>query len=317
MEASVSLRLGTRPGPSGVARGFWIALLAGSGACRPASVTATPVPAPIVSPPSVTTAASASPSPGLEDPTSSPTAVCTETALTAVDLSYPGHLLNEAIPLHVFLPPCFAPSTQHYPAVVLFHGKPFDELHWDEVGLDEAAGSGMQAGELPAAILVMPLVPEPLFSKSDGGPGSYEEEVLEGLLPFVSTTWPIERWSIAGISRGGVWALEIGLRNPEVFESVAAFSPALAVNDARVAYDPLAVASSGMRLPVWVFLGAGQTDWARPKTEALDEALTGAGLAADLAIVLGDHETSTWSALLVPYLHFLAAAWEDAAGGGG
>lgn len=276
-----------------------------------------PVPAASASPQSTPAAASPSSSPRVEVLSATPTAVCAETALTVVDVTYPGHLLDEAIPLHVFLPPCFAPEDHLYPAVVLFHGKPFDELHWDEVGLDEAAGAGMQSGALPPAILIMPRVPEPLFSKSDGGPGSYEEEVLEGLLPFVSHTWPIDRWSIAGISRGGVWALEIGLRNPEVFDSVAAFSPALAVNYPRVAYDPLAVASAGTRLPEWVFLGAGQTDWARAKTEALDEALTGAGLAADLEIVPGDHETSTWSALLEPYLRFLAAAWDDAVGGGG
>ncbi|MEX0788858.1 MAG: alpha/beta hydrolase-fold protein [Anaerolineales bacterium] len=309
--------LRNRPGPHGVARGIWIALLAGGAACGAANTTATPVVAASASPQSLPATAWASPSPHVETPSASPTAVCTETALTVVDLTYPGHLLREAIPLHVFLPPCYAPGGRLYPAVVLFHGKPFDELHWDEVGLDEAAGTGMGAGDLPPAILIMPRVPEPLFSKSDGGPGSYEEEVLEGLLPFVSSTWPIEHLSIAGISRGGVWALEIGLRNPEVFETVAAFSPALAVNYARPAYDPLAVAMSGARLPESVFLGAGQTDWARPKTLALDAALLAAGLTTDLEIVSGDHETATWAALLEPYLQFLATAWDDTAGGGG
>lgn len=237
--------------------------------------------------------------------------------MTAVDTTYPGHLVGGDVPLHVFLPPCYEALNRPTPALLLFHGKPFDQMHWDDVGLDEAAGAAIVAGEVPPVILVMPLLPEPLFSGTDGGPGSYEEEVLEGLLPAVGSMWAIERWSIGGISRGGVWALEIGLRNPAIFDSVGALSPSLAVNYPRAAYDPLVVASSAAFLPRWVFLGAGETDWARPKTEDLGEALGDVGNEADLQLVPGDHETATWQALLIPYLDFLASALNAGLSGDG
>jgi enterochelin esterase-like enzyme len=125
--------------------------------------------------------------------------------------------------------------------VVALHGKPFDEAHWDDLGLDEAAEAGIVAGEWSPLLLVMPHVPEPLFSQTDGGPGSYEQELLEGLLPAIGSRYPIDhaRLAISGISRGGVWALEIGLRHPETFGIVASLSPALALNRARPQYDPL------------------------------------------------------------------------------
>lgn len=245
-------------------------------------------------------------------PAATSTPDCPTPDLQVVELAYPGHVAEGEIPLRAFLPPCFSDRGGPYPVVILFHGKPFDQTHWDEVGLDEAAGPAMQAGDLPPTILVMPLIPEPLFSDSDGGPGSYEEEALEGLVPFIRSTWRVaeapQGWAIAGISRGGIWALEIGLRNGSRFQAAAALSPSLSVNFPREAYDPFALAR-GEAVPDRVFLGAGETDWARGKTEELSATLADAGRSPELWIVRGGHETGTWSALLSPFLLFLFRTW--------
>lgn len=229
-----------------------------------------------------------------------------------VDLTYPGHVSPGEVPLRVFLPPCFSDRGGPYPVAILFHGKPFDETHWDEVGLDEATGPAMQAGDLPAAIMVMPRMPEPLFSQTDGGPDSYEDEALLGLVPFIRGTWPVTAaprgWAIAGISRGGIWALEIGLRHGAEFQATAALSPSLAVNYPRDIYDPLALAA-GEGLPDRIFLGAGDTDWARAKTEELNAILVRSGSQTEMWIVRGGHEAGTWSALLGPFLLFLLTTW--------
>lgn len=244
---------------------------------------------------------------------------CPDPRLQVVDLAYPGHVSRGEIPLRVFLPPCFSYGGGPYPVLILFHGKPFDQTHWDEVGLDEAAGPAMQAGDLPPAIMIMPLIPEPLFSQTDGGPDSYEEEALEGLVPFIQATWPVtaapQGWAIAGISRGGIWALEIGMRHGANFQAAAALSPSLAVNYPRRAYDPLALAA-GEGLPDRIFLGAGDTDWARAKTEELNMALARSGREPELWIVRGGHEAATWSALLGPFLLFLFTTWTHSAEGG-
>lgn len=246
------------------------------------------------------------------EPLATPTLGCANPELQIVDLTYPGHVSPGEVPLRVFLPPCFSDRGGPYPVAILFHGKPFDETHWDEVGLDEAAGPAMQAGDLPPAIMVMPRIPEPLFSQTDGGPDSYEDEALLGLVPFIRGTWPVTAaprgWAIAGISRGGIWALEIGLRHGAEFQASAALSPSLAVNYPRDIYDPLALAA-GEGLPDRIFLGAGDTDWARAKTEELNAILARSGRQTEMWIVRGGHEAGTWSALLGPFLFFLLTTW--------
>lgn len=228
--------------------------------------------------------------------------------------TYPGVVARQDIPVRVYLPPCYPAPGVRYPAVYLLHGKPFDETHWDDLGADEVVDAGILSNAWPAFVLVMPLQPEPLFSNSDGGPWSYEREMIDGLLPFVEAAFLVdprpESRAIAGISRGGIWALEIGFRNPTVFDAVAALSPSLAVNHARPEYDPMELASQIAPLPTDIFLTAGDDDWARQMTEELSVALAAAGHDNTLLVTPGSHDSSTWQAVLPQLFAFLAAGWE-------
>jgi enterochelin esterase-like enzyme len=197
--------------------------------------------------------------------------------------------------------------------IVALHGKPFSETHWDDLGLDETAEAGIVGGAWPPMLLVMPQVPEPLFSNTDGGLGSYEQELLEGLLPAIELRYPTDRArrSLAGISRGGVWALEIGLRHPEIFGSVASLSPALSLNRASPEHDPLRLDAWQGPLPTRVFLAAGESDWARASTEDLARLLQTVGVLPDLLLVPGGHESVVWEGSLAPMLEYITAGWAD------
>lgn len=251
-------------------------------------------------------------------PTAGPTAfVCDEPEGRVIETTYTGVVLPREIPLRVYLPPCYDKLEGAYPSLILLHGKPFTESHWDDLGADELVDQGIRRGTWPPFILIMPLQPEPLFSESDGGPGSYEAELMQGLLPYVEETFRTTRApqarGIAGISRGGIWALEIGFRNPEVFGAVAALSPALAVNYARPAYDPLEIAQLGVApLPTRIFLGAGELDWAEAKTVALRDSLAAYREPPMLEIVPGEHISATWQALMPGMFEYLARGWESA-----
>jgi enterochelin esterase-like enzyme len=227
--------------------------------------------------------------------------------------TYTSALLDGEVPFRVYLPPCFAPALGPYPMIVALHGKPFSETHWDDLGLDETAEAGIVRGDWPPSLIVMPRVPEPLFSNTDGGPGSYEQELLEGLLPAIEVRYPIDnaRMALAGISRGGVWALEIGLRHPEIFGSVAALSPALSLNRARLEYDPLRLDTWPGPLPTRVFLAAGESDWARASTESLARLLQNAGVPPDLLLVPGGHESMVWEDSMRPMLESITAEWGE------
>ncbi|OGO12229.1 MAG: hypothetical protein A2Y93_18060 [Chloroflexi bacterium RBG_13_68_17] len=253
------------------------------------------------------------PAPSL--PARTPTPDCVEPVGWVEALTYPGVVVREPIPLRVYLPPCYDNSDTRFPVAYLLHGKPYDETHWEDLGVSVIADQGIASGEWPPFLLVMPLQPEPIFSNSDGGRWSYEEEMVEGLVPFIDDTYRTdarpEARALAGISRGGVWALEIGFRNPTLFGAVGALSPALAVNHPRPAYDPFQIVLEASSLPPRIFLAAGDSDWARPATERLGQVLAEDGWVHTLVILPGSHEDGTWQSTLRPLLAFFAAAWES------
>lgn len=279
--------------------------------CSVPPITPTPAPASQAAAPTRTP----DEAPTLAATTPSQAEACT-TAGRVETGTYPGVVIHEELRFRIYLPPCYDPASGPYPTLYALHGKPFDDSHWDDLGLDEAAEAGIANGDWPDFLIVMPLVPEPLFSSTDGGPGSYEQEFLEGLLPHVEATYGADprgsSRALAGISRGGVWALEIGLLHPDEFDGLAALSPALAVNRPRPQYDPLVIASSAGSLPAHIFLAAGDADWARERTEALAHALEQAGAQPELLTVAGSHEAATWRAVITPMLNALTSPWREA-----
>ena len=113
-----------------------------------------------------------------------------------------------------------------------------------------------------------------------------------------------------------MWALELALTHPEAIGHAAALSPALAVNYARPAYDPLQLAVEASSVPR-LFLGAGRDDWARAATEHLGRLLLDRQADVEVDLVEGGHEEATWLQLLPPALDFLTEPWKVAVGPAG
>ena len=226
---------------------------------------------------------------------------------------YPGFLSGESIPVIVYLPPCYDPYLQVYPVLFLLHGKPQGEFHWLQLGVDEIVDKGILEGVWAPFVIVMPQQPEPLFTQTDGGRGSLEQEIMQGLIPFILDRYAItgegERWAIAGISRGGVWALEIGFQHPDYFQTIAALSPALNVNEARSIYDPMHMLADAKAVPTRIFLGAGDVDSARTKTQELAVIINDLGVKNHYSEVQGNHESATWTAIIPEMLSFITRNW--------
>jgi enterochelin esterase-like enzyme len=245
-------------------------------------------------------------------PTASPTVDCSTMPGRLADGVYRSLILREDMPFRVYLPPCYDNSHAAYPALYLLHGTPSDSSDWERMGVADLASEAIDKSEWPAFIMVMPHVPDSMYSNTDGGPNSYEAELVDGLVSFVDLAYrtdprPQAR-ALAGISRGGVWALEIGLRNPDVFSTVAAVSPSLAVNNPRPAYDPLAIARNLVN-PPRLLLMAGDHDWARDATEQLDQLLTARDVPHQYVVFPGKHEESAWQASLKLLLASLVSGW--------
>lgn len=225
--------------------------------------------------------------------------------------SYRSRLLNEQLPLLVYLPPGFESAAEPLPALYLLHGRGYDEWQWVDLGATRLATQAIRGGQWPAFAIVMPFQPEPLFSSSDGGPDSYEAELLEGLLPDVEGRYHLsgER-GLGGISRGGVWALEIAFRHPEQFASVAVLSPTLNLNFARPRYDPLWIVEQGGPLPANIFLASGDRERdIQDAVQRLSQILEQRGVEHTLSIKPGGHAQELWTVLLEQALDFLIRSW--------
>lgn len=266
-------------------------------------------------PPSATLPPTQTPQPTLT-PTATPLPACYGEPGEVVESLYPGAVVDGEIPMVVYLPPCYDESENRYPVLYLLHGfgSGMDETHWQQLGVIEEAEQRFQQGGEEAYIIVMPLQPDPIFINSMGGAGSYEQEMLEGLIPFVDAHYrtlaePDGR-AVGGISRGGVWALEIAFRNPDVFNSVAGLSPALHVNYVWPDYDPYELVRRGDVLPAHIFLSAGdqERDFRLAMLE-LSAALEEAGVDHSAAVFPGGHENEAWQAVLPDLLDFLSTAW--------
>lgn len=248
--------------------------------------------------------------------TLTPTPACTETKGRIEQHTYFSQTTGGEEVYRVYLPPCYdyaGQTDQRYPVLYLFHGWPYTDAHWDSLGADEAADVGIQAGMLSPFIIVMPKGNEALYVWTSGGDRSFEGQIINDLIPHVDATYRtlVEREgrAIGGISRGGVWALEIGFLHSGLFAAVGAHSPALSVNLAPQPYDPFyLLAGPGVGM-LRIYLDAGDTDWAKDSTQALHEALDGQGIAHEFVVHPGRHTNVLWEANVVEYLTFYTAGW--------
>jgi len=250
-------------------------------------------------------------------PSATPTSICTETSGTLEEITYPGYVSDGEMPVLVYLPPCYQFTTDSYPILYVLHGYPMDEMHWLDLDVVGVAEKGFIEETWNPFLIVMPRIPVSLNIYSDGGSGSYEEEVLLGLIPAVEEKYRVigtEQYrAIAGVSRGGVWALEIGFRNSDIFNIVAALSPALHVNRPRPAYNPFQLITIEEELPANIFLSAAKDEGGfRSKTEELSQLMDTLGITHTFLLTDGLHEDSTWKGIMVDVLDFITTSWEGA-----
>jgi enterochelin esterase-like enzyme len=239
---------------------------------------------------------------------------CLESEGQLIEDSYVLSGGTDRVPLLIYLPPCYEEGGEfHYPVGYFLHGYPQDEAHWIELGVVDAYERLLSSDQITPMLLVFPFQPEPYFTQSDGGTGSLEEVLLDDVLGEVNAKYQVSTQArdhaILGVSRGGVWALEVGMRHPETFNIVAALSPALAYNHPRRAYDPFNIARSAEELPAHLLLSSGDRE-----PQFSDEIDRFADLLTQLGVEFlylrheGRHEDSAWESIMDEVLQFVSGA---------
>ena len=279
---------------------------------RPPSPTPTATPAPTST---ATPEPTSTPQPA---PTSSPTPVCSETTGRIGAGPFPSAILPSGQAAYaVYFPPCYN-TRLRYPVAYLLHGSPnFDERHWLDLGLKEALDRAIASRRTPPFIVVLPRGDVTgTFGNTSGGSGSWEQVIVEELIPYVDTVYNTlrtkEARAIGGISRGAVWALEIAFRHPDLFSAVGGHSSALAVSLAPPVFDPIQIAQTdqanalkGMR----ILLDSGDRDWALQQTAELHSILDQRGVPNTFVVGRGAHTAAYWSSQMDAYVDFYGSGF--------
>jgi S-formylglutathione hydrolase FrmB len=139
-------------------------------------------------------------------------------------------LLGRRLDYSILRPP---PSTDgndgQLPVVYLLHGLGNDCRALDDFGVSDRLYSAMSTGRMPRANVVTPSGERGFYIDWYDGSRPYESHIIEEVLPaaerlLAADGIPRELRHIAGVSMGGIGALLVGLRHPDLFASVASIS---------------------------------------------------------------------------------------------
>ena len=150
--------------------------------------------------------------------------------------------MDATVPYIVYLPSGYTPA-QKYPVWYAMHGYSSTERWWlDFARAGERADALQASGELVPMIMVFPMTRyddaktiEADMADGVRGPSRMERFLCEELIPYIdahySTIPSAEGRAIGGFSMGGLFALQIGLHQQQLFGKIGAYSPALTYAD--------------------------------------------------------------------------------------
>ena len=249
-------------------------------------------------------------------PTASPATAVVATRLTCgetagslergfIDTS----LLVRPLIFNVYLPPCYHFDLKtRYPVLYLLHGQGFTEDQWIRLGAPTSADQLITSRQIPPFIMVLPLDP----SLKQPTEYNFEEVFTQRLIPTIDGSYrtlaTTASRAVGGISRGGAWALHLGLNNPNLFGSIGGHSASIFYSDEN-ALEHILLTVPAAQLPrIW--LDAGDRDVELPLIVPFEAFLTGHDIPHEWHEYVGSHDEKYWSAHVDEYLEWYAQDWK-------
>lgn len=236
---------------------------------------------------------------------------------TTIREAYYSAWLGQEMVYTIVTPPCFD-VTKTYPTVYLMHGSNDDDGHWLRLGLVDELTTGIREGSLAEMIVVLPfgnnIANRNLFDTM-----SWNNIFLTELMPYVQAKYPAistnpAQAAIGGISRGGFWAYQIGLRHPELFGSIGGHSAFFDLYHAEAVDNPLDLVLSQPDVPSQrLWLDRGMDDYAAPGLDIMNERMADRGLTHSYTIYpQGQHNNDYWGSHVRDYLNFYGQGFMSA-----
>lgn len=190
---------------------------------------------------------------------------------------------GEQRPGFVYLPPGFT-QARRYPVVYLLHGMPGTPTEYLEgTDLVNWADTAIDQGTVAPFIAVLPAAgPDPHYNGEWAG--AIAATLVNRIVPWIDAELPTvatrQGRVIAGLSAGGFGAVDIGLRHPDLFGAIEAwsayFSPlrdgpfrhasraVLAANDPTKLAPSLAATLHTDHVRFFLSTGPGHSHWFKP-----------------------------------------------------
>lgn len=218
--------------------------------------------------------------------------------------------VGKARPVMVYTPPEYGIGPKRsFPVVVLLHGYGDDETAWTEVGRAHLIADNLIAAKrIEPMIIVMPYghpVPISLSQRaldySERNNELFERDVMGDLLPFLEQRFAVRKdvagRSIVGLSMGGGHAVDIGLRNVDMFSSIGAFSAAVPELDEQtllMRYPALSGAEPAANRLKGFWIPIGEKDFLLGRNEDFHSRLKSIGIRHGFRKNSGGHEWKVW-----------------------
>jgi enterochelin esterase-like enzyme len=208
----------------------------------------------------------------------------------------------------VYTPPCYQQQRdQRFPVLYLLHGQTYNDDQWIRLGTPVIADNLIASGEAPPFIIVFP---DDRYWNLPAGTG-FGQRLVEAIIPYVDTHYRTidvrPGRAIGGLSRGGGWALQVGLTHWDMFDSIGLHSPAIFGEDR----PQLETWVKDIPSNAWprLYLDIGDNDTELGFALKFDDLLTQYDVPHEWHLYTGDHTESYWGAHVEEYLRWYAAGW--------
>ena len=262
-------------------------------------------------PPTATLTPTDHPTPSPTSPPPSPTPLaCWQQGGAIEKKSIPSIWVSKPLTFRIYLPPCYdALPEQRFPVVYLLHGQTFREDQWDRLGADEIANAGIAAGQLPAFIMVMPLDADDTTPPPEN---RFGEALIHELIPTIDREYrtladrPFR--AIGGISRGGNWAVHLGLRYWGFFSAIGAHSTPTFSSDGPRAIKEWLDQIPPQEIPR-IFMDSGEDDIWLNYTLRFEALLDQENIPHEWHLFPGEHDEAYWAAHMEQYIYWYTQDW--------
>ncbi len=237
---------------------------------------------------------------------------CSQQPVTIEHYTIPSEALYGELSFDVYIPPCMDDRViGGYPVVYLLHGQDMGIEIWQQMNLSEIIRNTLNQNEIPLFLTVVPQEDQYLISMALSG---FEDALLNDLIPWVdehfNTCTSRNCRSLAGLSRGALWAEKTAFEHPESFGSIGMLSmPGTFIDDQSLYYLSEEHKPDNI---LRIRMDTGNEDSYRHEGKNAAAQLTYLGYPYEYNIQPGGHNTDYWQSLLSDYFVWFSADWMPA-----